>query len=425
MIKFYILLSICFLLLPDISPAQISGCTDPLAKNYNPSATQNDGSCVYDASSVEPAFSFDLPSKLSETSGLIEWNNKIWTHNDDTDINIYSLDTLNGNVLQTYPLNGAINIDWEEISQDRDFIYIGDFGNNSSGNRTNLKILRIEKNSILNNSPIIDTINFSYSNQYDFTASAANKTDFDCEAFIVVNDSIYLFTKQWISNKTSMYSLPKIPGNHKANLIGTLDVQGLITGAVCIESQRIIALCGYTNILQPFIYTLYDYSNSDFFGGNKRKITISLPFHQVEGIATNNGLKFYITNENFVKSPFVNNPQKLHILDLSPFLMNYINSLNVSVQEIEVKKNFSLISPNPATDFIEMSFPSLEGGVTIKIYNVLGEIQTTPQWASPLLRNRDTPPYQGGEKVRIDVSSLAPGMYLVRIGDKVGKFVKF
>ena len=72
-----------------------------------------------------------------------------------------------------------------------------------------------------------------------------------------------------------------------------------------------------------------------------------------------------------------------------------------------------------------MSFPSLEGGVTIKIYNVLGEIQTTPQWASPLLRNRDTPPYQGGEKVRIDVSSLAPGMYLVRIGDKVGKFVKF
>ena len=36
------------------------------------------------------------------------------------------------------------NTDWEEISQDKDFIYIGDIGNNS-GNRDDLKIYRAGK----------------------------------------------------------------------------------------------------------------------------------------------------------------------------------------------------------------------------------------------------------------------------------------
>jgi hypothetical protein len=37
---------------------------------------------------------------------------------------------------------------------------------------------------------------------------------------------------------------------------------------------------------------------------------------------------------------------------------------------------------------------------------------------------RDTPPYQGGEKVRIDVSHLSPGVYFVCVGDVVRKFAK-
>jgi hypothetical protein len=31
---------------------------------------------------------------------------------------------------------------------------------------------------------------------------------------------------------------------------------------------------------------------------------------------------------------------------------------------------------------------------------------------------------ESGEKVRIDVSGLAPGMYFVKIGVRAGKFVK-
>jgi hypothetical protein len=78
------------------------------------------------------------------------------------------------------------------------------------------------------------------------------------------------------------------------------------------------------------------------------------------------------------------------------------------------------LSPNPATDFLEFSYPPLErgsGGVDIKIYNMYGQIQTTPSL-------RDTPPWKGGEKVRLNVSGLAPGMYFFRMGDRVSKFIK-
>ena len=94
---------------------------------------------------------------------------------------------------------------------------------------------------------------------------------------------------------------------------------------------------------------------------------------------------------------------------------NFPNSIE---DELKISNNLFSISPNPASDFIEIYHPPLEkgsGGVDIKIMNVYGQIQTTS-----LLR--DTP--AGGEKVRIDVSGLAPGMYFVKIGDRVGKFVK-
>ena len=211
------------------SKAQIAGCTDPEANNYNTSATVNDGSCQYDPASISPIASFNLSADVKETSGLIAWNNQIWTFNDSYDIKLYALDTLNGNILQSYPLNGVINSDWEEISQDNNYVYVGDFGNNATGIRQDLRILKIEKNSLLAKVPIIETIYFSYPDQTDFTSAGFNNTDFDCEASVITDDSIFLFTKQWVSQKTSIYSLPKIPGTYIARKKSTYNVEGLIT----------------------------------------------------------------------------------------------------------------------------------------------------------------------------------------------------
>ncbi|WP_348811779.1 T9SS C-terminal target domain-containing protein [Flavobacterium maritimum] len=303
--------------------AQIRGCTDPLSKNFNPKATVNDGSCLYVSSKIKPEYSEPLSDSLKETSGLIAFDNLLWTHNDDNDKTIYGINNL-GLIKKKISLEKIVNNDWEEISQDDNYLYVGDFGNNYRGNRTDLKILRIEKKSFLRQKPEIDTISFSYSDQKDFITKTENTSDFDCEAFIVSQNSIYLFTKQWKLNKTSVYILPKNPGNHIAQLKQTLDVDGLITGAAFLPSKKLIVLSGYSKTVQPFIYLLYDYKESDFLSGNKRKINISLPFYQIESISTQDGLHYYITNEALEKRPFLNTPQKIHQFDLSTYLKSYL-----------------------------------------------------------------------------------------------------
>ena len=57
---------------------------------------------------------------------------------------LYELNVTNGNVSRTVTIQNAANVDWEDICTDDDYIYIGDFGNNS-GNRTNLRIYKVLK----------------------------------------------------------------------------------------------------------------------------------------------------------------------------------------------------------------------------------------------------------------------------------------
>jgi hypothetical protein len=308
-----------FFLVVTGSYAQIQGCTDHHAKNFNPKATENNGTCEYASAKVKAVFSEKLSDSISETSDLIAFEKLFWTHNDDHDTTLYGLNT-KGQIKKKITLKGIKNNDWEAISQDSLYLYIGDFGNNYKGNRKDLRILRVEKKSILTTVPVIDTIAFSYANQTDFAVQKAKTTDFDCEAFVVLQNNIYLFTKQWTTEKTSVYSFPKNPGTHIAQLKETLDVQGLITGASTLPKKKGVILCGYSKMLQPFVYLLYDYKNNDFLTGNQRKIKIGLPFHQIEGIATDDGLLFYLTNEATVKKPFINTPQQIHSVDLSPYL---------------------------------------------------------------------------------------------------------
>jgi hypothetical protein len=329
-----------------------TGCTDPIAINYNINAIVNNGSCVYNDVSATVNSSIILNQNILETSGLIEWNNFLYTHNDNTDTTIYKLNKISGSIVQSLPLNTVQNIDWEEISQDENYIYIGDFGNNATGNRTNLKIYKIRK-STLETVPEIETINFNYSNQTDFTTQPANQTDFDCEAFVVTANEILLFTKQWVSGNTAIYSLPKTSGIHTANYLNSINVAGLITGATLKEDSRLISLCGYSNTLQPFIFLIYDYIGTNFTVANKRKIAITLPYHQIEAISTNNGLDYNLTNESLVQEPIFNIPQKLHQLTLAPYLSNYLNSL--SLNTIPSLYDNVILYPNPSENEINFS----------------------------------------------------------------------
>lgn len=385
-----------------LSYGQISGCTDPLSSNYNPAATVNDGSCVYANASVAPVASVTLPQAIVETSGLFMWDGYLYTHNDNTDTNLYKMDSATGQVLQTIPLTGVTNIDWEEAAQDEAYIYIGDFGNNNGGNRYNLRVIRIAKNQVANGMIQPEYINFTYSNQASFASTGSNNSDFDCEAFVVSQDSLYLFTKQWVSKKTSVYALPKTPGNYVAQLQDTYNVNGLVTGAAYLEDRRIVVLTGYSGTVQPFLYLLYGFNGHDFFSGNKRKINVSLSFHQTEGIATENGTEYFVTNEKL--SQFVINvAQKLHRFNLAPYLQGYLISLPVlNAPEEELQESIR-IYPNPAGDVLYIDCDMKIVGMGYYFIDMTGKMVL-----------RDTLRSTHNE---LDISSIADGLYSLRIGD--------
>lgn len=379
---------------------QVAGCTDPLSNNYNPLAVVNDGSCVYGSASVSPVSSVTLPAAVVETSGLVKWGDRLMTHNDSNDIKLYALDSITGVVTQNFSLTGVTNTDWEDIAQDDEYIYIGEFGNNSNGNRSNLRIIRVEKASLETGTPITANISFTYSDQTDFSPKGNNNTDFDCEAMIVSQDSIYLFTKQWVSKKTSLYALPKTPGTHVAQFKGTHNVGGMITGAEYIEDKRTVVLVGYSSTVQPFLYLLYDFSGHDFFSGNKRKINLSLAFHQTEGITSSNGLDYFISNEKLVQAPFINVAQKLHKVSLAPYLAGYVENMPLNTAHNNLRSMIR-VYPNPAGDILYIDIdPSLVGTG----YSLLDMNAREAQ--SGVLREISN---------KINVSKLQSGIYTIKV----------
>ncbi|MEM7510862.1 MAG: T9SS type A sorting domain-containing protein [Bacteroidota bacterium] len=363
---------VTFLYLSQLSLfSQTKGCPDPLAVNYNVGATENDGSCTYIQTSISPTKTVVLDDALKETSGLLLWQGSLLSHNDSDDNKLYVLDSLSGDVLTTFPINGMDPTDWESLAQDDFYFYFGDFGNNASGNRQDLKIYRIARNAISSANPVINTIEFSYEDQSDFSGSGVNNTDFDCEALFVKGDSIYLVTKQWFSQKTSIYALPKAPGTYEAKLKGTLDVNGMVTGVSYQADKNYLVLLGYSNVLQPFVYLLYDFEGNNFLSGNKRKIILSLSFAQAEGITKGSGLNFFITQESFVNAPSIDIPPQLFTFNLDPYLGLFVNGQITTSNDplLEQEPDFY---PNPFSSEFHFEVPVIKPGTPLRILDLNG-----------------------------------------------------
>ncbi len=402
------LLAALILTLSPAARAQTSGCTDPLAVNYNAAASQNDGSCQYPATSLTATTLAQLSDTIRESSGLVHWEGAFWTHNDDSDTTLYAIDTADGHILKRVRIAGAPNRDWEEITQDADYFYLGDFGNNVDGNRQDLVILRIAKSVLLagQTTGTPDKIRFSYSDQSSFAPTGNNNTDFDCEAFIATADSLYLFTKQWLGGKTRMYALPKTPGTYVASPRGNLDVDGLVTGATYLPGRRTIALSGYRIsglTFQPFVYLLYDYSGTSFFGGNRRKILVDPSFHQIEAITTIDGQRFFLTNELFSQS-FFNVPAKLRRLDLSPYLSGWYASLGVvpAGRSTDAPSLF----PNPARSRFDVRIVARRPGpLDATIFESSGKAVLRQRFGLSA----------GANRISMEAPACAPGLYYVHL----------
>ncbi len=256
-----------------------------------------------------------LADNIKESSGLIKLGNQLWTHNDGgDDANLYQIDESNGNILKIVNIKNATNIDWEDITYDETYVYIGDFGNNN-GNRTDLKIYKVLRSDLKRETSITaEVINFNYSDQKVF-----DDKNFDCEAMVVWQNKLYLFSKNWQNKKTRLYELETSEGTHIANYKDTFDINGLVTGATINKELNILLLSTYSKTLNVNIWSFSNYTNSDFFTADSKKLTLKTPLTaQVEGITFIDKYKAYLSSESFSNTAYnISLDNNLYELDFS------------------------------------------------------------------------------------------------------------
>jgi hypothetical protein len=389
-----------------------SGCTDPRAQNFNPSATTNDGSCTYAATSVSLSNSVPLAAPLlNESSGLIYTDGVLWTHNDSgNQPAIYKINPSTGAILQTVNVTNATNMDWEDITADAQYIYVGDFGNNGNGIRTDLRVYRISKSDITTATVVNVTaaiIQFSYSDQVIGVSPGSNNTQFDCEAFFVKNNVLHLFSKDWVNGHTKHYALSAVPGTYVISPIGTfLDVKGLVTSAD-ISSDNQVVLVGYENGgLNVFMYLLYDFTGTDFFSGNKRRLNLGKVVDlvnsannrgQVEAVAFTGNGNGYISSERFNHAPF-DVPARLYSFSVSSLVSLPVDlvSFTASGHDDQVLLKWQTASE------ANSSFFSIERSSDARQFGEIGRQQAAGQ--STAIRNyqyTDRKPVAGNNYYRL------------------------
>jgi len=321
-----------------------------------------------------------LDAGVNESSGLINIDGRIITHNDSGDgAKLYEIDDSDGSITRTVTIENAGSTDWEDICHDGTYIYIGDFGNNA-GTRTDLAIYRVAISDYLASDIVTcDTIRFNYSDQTDFEP-ATYSTNYDAEAFIAYNDSLYVFTKNWGNSETNVYSIPKIPGDYSVSIIDNFNPEGLVTGADYDAEKGELLLTGYV-LTSPFCYYIRSFTGHLFSGGSAMRYNVSISgSKQIEAVTALGGHTFYISSEDAVTGG-----PHLHEVKLSNFA-----SLENSDERI------INCFPNPTSAFIRAQLPK---NATAYLLDLKGHVLITSQDPT------------------IDLTGLAKGLYILKVVD--------
>ncbi len=226
-----------------------------------------------------------LPKNLKEISAIeiTDSSNTLWMIEDSNNKNILYGLNLKGEIIKQITLSDIKNNDWEDLTSDpQGNIYIGDFGNNS-GKRKKFFIHKIISPQVspLKTTPI--TTSFKFSKKYV-------KKDF--EAFFVWNNNFYLFSKE--NKTTTIFKVPNLPGNQKAQFIGRLNLKGKrnpITSADISDDKKTIILLNHNKF-----WSLTNFNEGDFSNSFIQEIDLGHS-SQKEGICFKNKNTVYITDE--------------------------------------------------------------------------------------------------------------------------------
>ncbi|WP_040473896.1 hypothetical protein [Flavobacterium frigoris] len=249
---------------------------------------------------------YSLPKDLKEVSGIVYSTNDslVWTLEDSGNANIlYALNS-GGMIAKTVTVKNIKNIDWEDLTKDKEGnLYIGDFGNNEN-ERQDLCIYKMDKKSLEsdNNSPAYK-ISFSYPEQKKFPPKKKELL-YDVESFFELNGNFYLFTKnrsKGFDGTVFIYRVPNRAGTHKAELIGEFKTcddydNCAITSAAISPDETKVVLLSHSKI-----WVFENFSSDDFLSGIKTEIELQHN-SQKEAICFKDNATLLIADERVKKT---------------------------------------------------------------------------------------------------------------------------
>ena len=227
----------------------------------------------------------DLPHNLNEVSAIetTTQSELLWVIEDSGNKNnLYGLDGL-GNIIKNIDLKPYGNVDWEDLTSDKEGnIYIGDFGNNSK-KRKEFTILKVKAPHKIENNPEIESIQFRL---------PKDMKSQDFEAFFLSDGLFYIFSKAY--GKCYLITVPNSPGKHTATLKKEFKLdskRNRITSADISDDGQTVVLLNHDKV-----WKLTDYIDDNFFDGERKQ----LKFHhlsQKEGVCFKSKNQLLITDE--------------------------------------------------------------------------------------------------------------------------------
>ncbi|MBO0937091.1 hypothetical protein J2I47_11090 [Fibrella sp. HMF5335] len=226
-----------------------------------------------------------LPPVVNESSGLARRNGlpgspaTFWTINDGGGRpTLYGI-SLTGTLIDSLPIPGARNVDWEDLAQqDSTRLFIADVGNNAN-TRRDLGVYSL---------PPSAATTFSFSDQ---TAFPPQQRNFDCEAVFYARDSLFLLSKNRSGHLVRLYGMPAQPGKQVIAPLDSVYIKSMVTGAAISPNGQTLAVLTYGKIL------FFDLSGSGPIRLRRPTGCLRVPRAQTEALVYINDTDLLMTNE--------------------------------------------------------------------------------------------------------------------------------
>lgn len=233
--------------------------------------------------------------RIEECSGVVASRRHPgirWVHNDSGDrARIFSLDAA-GKSLGEVRIEGARNVDWEELAIDEDDrLYICDVGNNFS-HRKNLRVYVVEEPEPVGqeSAELLRTLRLRYPEQTQWPDPARR---FDCEAAFVLRGRLHIITKNPTAGPSRVYRVVDMQSEEEQALefLDEFDTGSQVTAADLSPTGEQLAVLSYEYI---HLYRLR--AEEKPLLSEAASVALPIEARQCEGIAYADGV-LWVVNE--------------------------------------------------------------------------------------------------------------------------------